>query len=994
MVFALEMAAQQLGADANANAFLDTGSAVVFHYKTRAGDDQLWRTDGTAANTRALTAFPSGVPFSNPFPHQGKTMFFAQAMDTLLLYETNGTDASPRASLPSPLGNVAYAQSMGSWILYLSQVGYNRVDLWRTDGTTAGTTLLTTFNISFLPAVYAAGSRAFLAVPISGCKLWATDGTVATTAEVMNMSSCYAAPFGNSAITTSSNTTWAVDGAPGTARQIWNGMANASLASGSTLYFGTMTGDLVKTDGTAAGTTLIKSLGGQVGFIQSMGANRMLVATYHTTYTRFWTTDGTAANTVLVAERPSVSGSNLAVTIGGVVYFAMTDSVNGNELWRTDGTDAGTVRVTDIPNYQTNITLWTTAFSNKMIFTANDGLHGKEPWISDGTAAGTSLIANLEREATLRGKVTDAVTGAPLTNTKVTIGGNAKQYDVAADGTYVIEGLAPGVSYAFLQTTSTDSHVDQAWKGYECVAGCPSALHVTLWDATTFDGYDFKLRQGGKLKGRVTDGAGHASPGAVVRLVSVPASSWWALFKTTDADGNYAFDLLAPGTYQFYVDHTNDYPGTYTTPLPQLTLASGEDKTLDLVARKYGIVRGHITSTRAGITPSGYLSFYTDAGPYTTSTPAPGAEWEQKLPDGRYYVGFSANSYSEPDTWYSTSGCRPCTRAQATPIDVTLGNTTSNIDIVILYNRGTIKGRVTDFLTGQPVVNLRVNLYGTEITDTTTDASGNYQMEVTPGTYYLYTEQRDPYLSELYDGVRARPCQSCDPATGAPVNVALDAVVTGIDFSLAGFGTITGRVTDAVSGVPIALRQVKIADATGLVVGTTNTDSGGNYTLNARADLPLYVFTPSASGYLGEVYNDWPCENCNVTTGNAVVIPQTGTIGNINFTLDKLGTLTGTVVNNANSQGLANVSITLTAAGLPTRFGGTTSSGSFTISNMQAGTYTLTAEATGYATVTQTVTIAKNQTTNVTVRMNMTGQAGGAEQGIVLTGPTLTKAKP
>ena len=64
-----------------------------------------------------------------------------------------------------------------------------------------------------------------------------------------------------------------------------------------------------------------------------------------------WKSDGTAAGTVLVKDiRPGSCSScprNLT-NVNGTLFFAADDGSDGRELWKSDGTAAGTVLVKDI----------------------------------------------------------------------------------------------------------------------------------------------------------------------------------------------------------------------------------------------------------------------------------------------------------------------------------------------------------------------------------------------------------------------------------------------------------------------------------------------------------------------------------------------------------------------------------------------------------------------------------------------------------------------
>ena len=64
-----------------------------------------------------------------------------------------------------------------------------------------------------------------------------------------------------------------------------------------------------------------------------------------------WKSDGTAAGTVMVKDINSGSGRvipPILTAIGNTLYFRANDGTNGDELWKSDGTAAGTVMVKDI----------------------------------------------------------------------------------------------------------------------------------------------------------------------------------------------------------------------------------------------------------------------------------------------------------------------------------------------------------------------------------------------------------------------------------------------------------------------------------------------------------------------------------------------------------------------------------------------------------------------------------------------------------------------
>ena len=120
-----------------------------------------------------------------------------------------------------------------------------------------------------------------------------------------------------------------------------------------------------------------------------------------------WRSDGTDAGTTMVKDiRPGRKGSNPGrlTAVDGTLFFEAVDDVHGRELWMSDGTRAGTLMVKDIrPGARGSTThpyypleeLGTGA--GDVYFAANDGIHGFELWTSDGTASGTIMVKDTHR---------------------------------------------------------------------------------------------------------------------------------------------------------------------------------------------------------------------------------------------------------------------------------------------------------------------------------------------------------------------------------------------------------------------------------------------------------------------------------------------------------------------------------------------------------------------------------------------------------------------
>lgn len=120
--------------------------------------------------------------------------------------------------------------------------------------------------------------------------------------------------------------------------------------------------ELWRSDGTGAGTTMVKDIvqnghafnknnwvtpplfcvfNNELYFLPDYGANGR----------ELWKTDGTEAGTYMVKDiNPGPAGSDITElkVYNGYLYFDANDGVHGRELWRTDGTTNGTVMFMDL----------------------------------------------------------------------------------------------------------------------------------------------------------------------------------------------------------------------------------------------------------------------------------------------------------------------------------------------------------------------------------------------------------------------------------------------------------------------------------------------------------------------------------------------------------------------------------------------------------------------------------------------------------------------
>jgi hypothetical protein len=174
-------------------------------------------------------------------------------------------------------------------------------------------------------------------------------------------------------------------------------------------------------------------------------------------------------------------------------------------------------------------------------------------------------------------------------------------------------------------------------------------------------------------------------------------------------------------------------------------------------------------------------------------------------------------------------------------------------------------------------------------------------------------------------------------------------------------GSISGTVTNAQTGAPIAGLEVGTINLDLLTGGVGTTNASGVYTITGLPPGRYLVGTQAAQQdpelpYQDEVFDNVQCPNgCDfeeIVDGTFITVTAGATSGNVNFALDPLGSVTGTVTSAAGAP-LQNVTVNavirLGNSAVVVESATTNAAGLYTLERVEAGTvYLYTSSNQGY----------------------------------------------
>jgi ELWxxDGT repeat protein len=487
------------------------GDKLVFQATDDANGAELWISDGTEVGTVLLKDIRAGAGSSTPTDLEvvgDKLVFRADdGVNGAELWVTDGTSAGttllnipdPRTvdSFPIPLS------ILGDKVIFPADDGVHGIELWISDGTAAGTMLVKDVRVGADDGAASITGGSLLGPELGGFllfrgttsanggELWKTDGTEAGTVLVKDIrpgaSSSQAGGLtrlGNQFVFVADNGTagaepWVTDGTTA-GTMLLRDIAAGAGGSGATGFEDLGNGKMLfrasdgipgggrvgvavwVTDGTPAGTVMVKDLRPTASIASSpMGSfnvvnNKAIFSAFDDTFGwALFVSDGTNAGTFMLTDiNPGTTSNPFGSfrVFGDGVVFTVDDGTVGTEVWITDGTSAGTVLLKDINVGAGGSGILSLQFfperPGELFFTADDGIHGRELWVTDGTTAGTRLFIDLVPGAVGSGAIVELVLGDTLLlrATDAVHGDELWITDGTSQGTFLLKDINPGVA--------------------------------------------------------------------------------------------------------------------------------------------------------------------------------------------------------------------------------------------------------------------------------------------------------------------------------------------------------------------------------------------------------------------------------------------------------------------------------------------------------------------------------------------------------------------
>lgn len=379
--------------------FNKINNKIYFIASDNSSYKQIWETDGTAAGTQKVKDLTSNY---ETIAQVAGNKFFIFSNNALSVYNPVNNELTLLKTFEYTSGTMKL-ETFNNQLFLAANDGASGKEIWKSDGTVAGTTLLKDIAIGngssisneFKVLTLNNGKFYFIANTATGYQLYESNGTTSGTVSLMPVQSIYelnGASAGNYFTFVGFDSTnggmepWISDGTVlGTKllKDILPGNSSSMAINNSKffkvnnkIYFdtysnGQLSGSYIwETDGTTAGTVLFNTPTNNVLYGLSSEAQH-LILTKPNEWNRFWLANGNSAQTFEITQ-VGMPSNNSFVDLNSKIYLTGNNAKYGMELFSVNPVSSEVALASDISHSSSSSPHSYGLLNTNLIFIASD----------------------------------------------------------------------------------------------------------------------------------------------------------------------------------------------------------------------------------------------------------------------------------------------------------------------------------------------------------------------------------------------------------------------------------------------------------------------------------------------------------------------------------------------------------------------------------------------------------------------------------------------